>query len=465
MKEKESSVGAGGDARLEVLVAAKIQSLSLSMNEALEAAKAAARSQVAGKDRELLEERQRMEEALQQEMRRHEEALEAQAERLEEEFCARLAKRQEEFDSWEEGNELGMAQMNAEVERLKGEAVLLAQEGRGSLGETEVQLRSVVAELERMKEELLALTRDQPHHCPPPSEEESQSAEIARLWLRISSMEKQQAKQQTKLQESRNKGEERLRQMHQSAKELQIMCLRVERLSEENRMLRGGDRIGLLSVAQSSSAEVAIASYSRLPALSHKAKRITNPPPISLGAANSSSRNGPSPVTSATVVSSSSTDTKERKFVFIFKGDGIDFGVFGADCKVLQIEVGEYDGEHKYCVMQLHRNYGRRPGNLANIVNEYNAVALAEFKMQLSEERTANGGSTPSLYLFKVGSVNPELLAKVQSDRALAVKPPTYQVWCNPLRRPVVAAAAGGDGGVVSADGGAETEEEEEGDN
>jgi hypothetical protein len=139
VKEKESSVDAGGgDARLEVLVAAKIQSLSLSMNEALEAAKAAARSQVAGKDRELLEERQRMEEALQQEMRRHEEALEAQAERLEEEFCARLAKRQEEFDSWEAGNELGMAQMNAEVERLKGEAVLLAQEGRGSLGETGV---------------------------------------------------------------------------------------------------------------------------------------------------------------------------------------------------------------------------------------------------------------------------------------------------------------------------------------
>jgi hypothetical protein len=255
--------------------------------------------------------------------------------------------------------------------------------------------------------------------------------------------------------------------MHQSDKDKQIMCLRIERLSEENRMLRGGDRIGLLSAVgsalQSSSAEVAIASYTRLPALSHKAKRITNPPPIPLGAANSSSRTGPSPVTSATVVSSSSTDSKERKFVFIFKGDGIDFGVFGADCKVLQIEVGEYDGEQKYCVMHLHRNYGRRPGNLANIVNEYNAVALAEFKMQLSEERTANGGWTPSLYLFKVGSVKHELLAKVQSDRALAVKPPTYQVWFNPLRRPVVvAAAAGGDGGVVAADGGAETEEEEE---
>jgi hypothetical protein len=129
---------------------------------------------------------------------------------------------------------------------------------------------------------------------------------------------------------------------------------------------------------------------------------------------------------------------------------------------VSQLEVGWYDddGERKYCIMQLHRRYGRRPGNLANIVTEYNAVARVEFKLQLSKERTANGGLTPSLYLFKVGSVNHQLLAKVMADRT--VKPPTYQVWYNPLRDPV-AVPEGVGRGITGVRGGAPVDAAEEG--
>jgi hypothetical protein len=50
------------DAHLSALVAARVQSLSLSMNEKVDAAKVEARSQVARKDREMLEERQQVNE-------------------------------------------------------------------------------------------------------------------------------------------------------------------------------------------------------------------------------------------------------------------------------------------------------------------------------------------------------------------------------------------------------------------
>ncbi len=79
--------------------------------------------------------------------------------------------------------------------------------------------------------------------------------------------------------------------------------------------------------------------------------------------------------------------------------------------------------------MQLHRKNGRRPANLGNIVSDYNAMASAEFKVELSE-----------LYRFKDGCVSDQLLEMIKANRRL----PTYQLWKNPLRNPVIMAAEGG---------------------
>ena len=409
----QQTEASGVDERLEALVAARIQSLSLSMDEKVNAAKAAAQSQVVSKDREIMEERQQMEEALQREVQLHEserkEALEVQAEKLEEEFNARLAQRKEEY-------ELELTLINAEVDRLR----LALGEANTTAGRFKAQM---VCENQTLKLQLDQINGE------------------VRMLLEANARSRAHVSDLQKREED----------LHQTLAE-------VRSVSEGK-----GKRIEQQLQAESATLP------SKL---------------IQLGLVGGRSDGVAKPA--SVVAGSIEPDTKERKFVFIFKGPGVDFTVFGGGThKVQQVEVCEYDAERKYCIVHLHRNHGRRPVNLVNIVEEYNAVVCAEFKVELCKVTVSNGKLTPALYLFKEGCVSPPLLAKIKDDRLL--QSPNYQMWRNPLRNPVAAgvgrvvtgapvvaavrveeeeggAAAGGGGVVeeeVAENGGVDTEEDD----
>ena len=132
--------------------------------------------------------------------------------------------------------------------------------------------------------------------------------------------------------------------------------------------------------------------------------------------------------------SSNSADNKEREFMFVFSGQGIDFGVYGLDWRMQRIEYGNLDPTHKYCVMKLHRNFGRRRATLINVVNEYNMKARTEFQVALRLENQG-GKDMPRLYTRKDGRRNP-ITDRLVADRR--DRPMWYKAWSNRINKPPI---------------------------
>ena len=130
--------------------------------------------------------------------------------------------------------------------------------------------------------------------------------------------------------------------------------------------------------------------------------------------------------------SSNSVDMKEREFMFIFTGQGIEVGVYEFDWRMQRIEYGMIDATYKYCVMKLHRNFGCRRVNLINVVNEYNKKAGPDFQVTLRLENLG-GKQVSRFYLRKDRGVNP-ITERLVDDRKK--RPSGYRVWSNRVNKP-----------------------------
>ena len=126
-----------------------------------------------------------------------------------------------------------------------------------------------------------------------------------------------------------------------------------------------------------------------------------------------------------------SAENKERDFLFLFRGRGIDISVFEGSLKVKWVEVGELEAETKYCVISLHRMAGRRASNLVNVVHEYNGLAQPDFRVELQMDTIGGGKQVPALYLIRKGFAGNPATLKLMSDRL--ARPPTFSSWKNPL--------------------------------
>ena len=118
------------------------------------------------------------------------------------------------------------------------------------------------------------------------------------------------------------------------------------------------------------------------------------------------------------------SDSKERNFCFIYKGEPVRREVLEA-LHIIRAE-GTYSGEdgHQYVQMSLHRKFGRRAANIPNVIEEYNANVGEQAQInpvQLNQQ-------TPKIICFKtVGSTerNP-ILYRISSDSKIN---PLYWKW------------------------------------
>jgi hypothetical protein len=126
-------------------------------------------------------------------------------------------------------------------------------------------------------------------------------------------------------------------------------------------------------------------------------------------------------------------DSKVREFMFLFTGQGVDFSVFNVDCKMQRVEYCDVRPANgfKYCVMHLHRKYGRRYTNLINVVEEYNQKVRPEFQLAVKQELFGNQ-MRPAVYVRRFCSGNP-LWAQITIDRA--GRPSGYKAWTNRLNK------------------------------
>ena len=125
-------------------------------------------------------------------------------------------------------------------------------------------------------------------------------------------------------------------------------------------------------------------------------------------------------------------DTKDREFMFLFTGEGIDASVYVSDWRMHRVEYGQFNETHKYCVMKLHRNFGRRRSNLINVIEEYNQKAKDGFQVTLCEENQ-RGTTVSNIHLRKDGARNP-ITGKLDMDRKQ--RPANYRAWTNRMTKP-----------------------------
>jgi hypothetical protein len=116
--------------------------------------------------------------------------------------------------------------------------------------------------------------------------------------------------------------------------------------------------------------------------------------------------------------------------MFAFSGRGVNFDVFNSDDRLRtnKIEVGYLrNGEDeviKYCVMHLHRKFGRRLVNLINVVQEYNSSVEDGWKMTLRQLEPVMGVEQPLIFILPTMHPDNEIQRKVVRDRA------GFQVYC-----------------------------------
>ena len=159
-----------------------------------------------------------------------------------------------------------------------------------------------------------------------------------------------------------------------------------------------------------------------------------------------------------------SADTKAREFMFVFtgRGQGIDLELYEQqDTRMMRVEFGAIrvgplaNSGHMYCVMKLRRNFGRRPCNLINVLDDYNRMARPGFSVTLLLENVGGRVPQPVIYL-RGSSVSNPIWKQLDEDRART--PSTYTAWVysglrkkdNGAGRGAKTVRGGGEGGSIS---------------
>ena len=390
--------------------------------------------------------------------------------------------------------------LEAECEQRVGK---LEEECGQRMGQLEEEMQRLTGELERRDAECNALKAEvQGRSSNPSSATSGLSTEVIELQKTVQELERQLAKHKRKLQEAQCTGNLQTAQIKQAIKDMQSLRAVKTRLVKDNKALREREasqaknlqgvgrineqlfqendelraRLSQLNPQGPQPApfprppapQVPVASFQENDELRARLSQLNpqgpQPAPFPLPPAPQVPvASGPSSYAAVVAAGSQrSADTKERNFVFLFKGLGIDFSVFEGDWRFKKVETGDLDAATKYCVISLHRKAGRRPANLVNVVHEYNGRAREAFRVELQMDKVGGARQplVPALYLMKSGYAGNPATLKLMSDQCL--QPSTYQSWTNP-RRPGRAVTASGGSRTVAQPSSEWSQEEEEG--